>query len=395
MENDLVLVTRQDIIGKRIADSISLRNRNIIVSCNCIIGDIRHDFICGVAFNRCFGFTKLDRDISIKSITVNINTVACTSHRRNDISDFGCVGCRIVLPNSYFTTIQRDRCRSVDSCRGIDADIFTVQHTTEEVHILTFREQRFHIVNGIRFIRLAIYCNKYNIIIELPLVDKDIIIAVTNRGSTIRNGIILLTQFRQLANQLVRRCICIKRTIRLHEDTSRDIAAICGDNILLRTVVDVGNTTRCQQRRQGCIVGLLASLRVAESRHIVVIEKRHCLIFVVVIVLRVLQHIAEVRHRCREIAKGRGRCAIKLEIKVVYARLLREIDILVIFRVRPPDEKLTELGDRIMRINRIFQPLCECRIHMERGIMADTVYTHIRPEQSCLFQICRNILILL
>ena len=126
-----------------------------------------------------------------------------------------------------------------------------------------------------------------------------------------------------------------------------------------------------------------------------VIEKRHCLIFVVVIVLRVLQHIAEVRHRCREIAKGRGRCAIKLEIKVVYARLLREIDILVIFRVRPPDEKLTELGDRIMRINRIFQPLCECRIHMERGIMADTVYTHIRPEQSCLFQICRNILILL
>lgn len=31
MENDLVLVTRQDIIGKRIADSISLRNRNVIV----------------------------------------------------------------------------------------------------------------------------------------------------------------------------------------------------------------------------------------------------------------------------------------------------------------------------------------------------------------------------
>lgn len=59
MENDLVLVTRQDIIGKRIADSISLRNRNIIVSCNCIIGDIRHDFICGVAFNRCLGqFTR-------------------------------------------------------------------------------------------------------------------------------------------------------------------------------------------------------------------------------------------------------------------------------------------------------------------------------------------------
>lgn len=37
MENDLVLVTRQDIIGKRIADSIPFRNRNVIVPCNCIV----------------------------------------------------------------------------------------------------------------------------------------------------------------------------------------------------------------------------------------------------------------------------------------------------------------------------------------------------------------------
>ena len=248
MEDNLILVARENVVIKPITHGIAPLYGNLLYSRHSANGDRRYNLRCSLFFNISWHRPEENIYIAIEAVAVNIDCISCSSRGRYYIPNPGRIRAAlcIKLPHSNTSAGKGKRWDCVCAAR-LNSSAGSKEVSVQIIRILSSGKACRNSRYCCRTIRLPVDRYNNDVVIELPLKHHCIIIAITNHGSSIRNCVILLSQQGEISNQLVRRCIGAETAIGLHEDPACNVTGVSRDNILLCPIVYGGDSACGQQ----------------------------------------------------------------------------------------------------------------------------------------------------